>query len=56
MLAIIEDLEMIKKKGTDKHINKIPDSLSLYEMPKIALCGTAHLLRSVLLMYLKNIT
>ena len=38
------------KKWTDKHINKIPDSPSLYEMKNIALCGTACLLGRVLSM------
>ena len=36
------------KKGTDKHIKKIPDSLSIYEIQKIALYGTAYLFRKVL--------
>ena len=37
----------IIKKGTGKHINKIPGSPSLYEIQNIALWGTAHLLRRV---------
>ena len=44
------------KEGRDKHINKLPASSSLYEIQKIALCGTAHFFRRVLLMWLKNIT
>ena len=32
------------KKETAKHINKIPDSPSLYEIQIIALCRTAYLL------------
>ena len=46
----------VMKKGTDKCINKIPGSPSFYEIEKIALCGTAHLLRIVLSMWLENIT
>ena len=40
-------LGMIKNR-TDKHIKKITGNLSQYEIHKIALCGTAHLLRRVL--------
>ena len=36
------------KKGADKYIYKIPGSPSIYEILKIALCGTAHLLNTVL--------
>ena len=45
--VIVEVLGMIKK-GSDKHINKIPDSSSLYEIQKLALCGTPHFFRRVL--------
>ena len=38
------------KKGTDKHINKIPGNPQLYETQKIALCGTANFFRTVLSM------
>ena len=44
------------KKGTDKHINKIPGSPCLYEIPNFAFCGTAHLLKSILSMWLNNVT
>ena len=46
-VPMIVGAQGIIKKRTDKHINKIPDSPSPYEMPKIALCGTAHLLRRI---------
>ena len=42
--VIMGALGMIKK-GTDKHINRIPCNRSLYEIQQIALCGTTHLLR-----------
>ena len=44
------------KKGTDKYINKIPGSPSLYGIQLIAFCGTAHFFKRSLLMWLKNIT
>ena len=47
MPVIVQAIGVIKK-DTDKHINKIPGSPSLYEIQKIALCETAHLLRRVL--------
>ena len=34
VLVMVEALSMIKKV-TDKHINKIPDSPSLYEIQKL---------------------
>ena len=49
MPVIVGALGMIKK-GTDKHINKIAGSPSLYEIQKIALSRTAHLLWRVLSM------
>ena len=55
MAVIVGALGMIKK-GTDKHINNIPVSPSLYEIQKIALFRTAYLLRRVLSMWQKNIT
>ena len=48
MPVIVWALGMIKKGRDKKHINKIPDSSSWYEIQKIALCRTAHLLRKVL--------
>ena len=33
MPVIVKDLDIIKK-GTDEHINKEPDNLSLYEIQK----------------------
>ena len=42
MTVIVGVLDMIKK-GTNKHIEKIPGSPSLYEILKNALCGAAHL-------------
>ena len=40
----------IIKKGTEKHLEKIPRSLNLDEMQKIALTVTAHILRKTLSM------
>ena len=42
--------------NNNKHINTISGNLSLYEIEKTALCGTALLLKRLLSMYLKNIT
>ena len=39
-----------KKKGTEKHLKKIPGSPNLAEMQKIALTGTTHILRKTLSM------
>ena len=47
--AVIGALGMIKK-GTEKHLEKIPGSPKLNEMQKIALTGTAHILRKTLSM------
>ena len=44
---VIGALGMIKK-GTEKHLEKIPRRPSLVEMGKIALTGTAHILRKTL--------
>ena len=38
------------KKGTEKHLEKISGSPNLGEMQKIALTGTAHILRKTLSM------
>ena len=38
------------KKGNEKHLEKIPGSPGLAEMQKIALTGTAHILRTILSM------
>ena len=46
----------MNNKGTDKHINKIPGNPNRYEMQKIDLCGTAHLIRRVLSMCNGKIT
>ena len=51
--AIVGVLAMIKK-GTDTHINKIPDS-RYWIQKKIAFYWTAHLFRKILSMWLKNI-
>ena len=40
----------IIKKGTEKHLEKIPGSSNLAEMQKIAPTGTAHILRKTLSM------
>ena len=40
----------ITKKGTKKHLEKIPWNLNLAEMQKIALTGTANILRKTLSM------
>ena len=45
---IVGALGMIKK-GTDKHINKIPGNSSQYEK-QIAFCRIAHLLKRVISM------
>ena len=50
--VVIGTLGMIKK-GTEKHLEKIPRSLSLDEMRKIALTVTDHILRKTLSMYKK---
>ena len=47
-MLVIVGARGIIKKGTDKHIIKIPDSPSLYHIQKIALCGTVHLLWKIL--------
>ena len=44
MPVIVGALGIIKK-GADKLISNIPEFLSLHEIQKKALCGTAHLLR-----------
>ena len=49
ILVVIEALGMIKK-GTEKHLEKKPGSPNLSEMQKIALTGTAHILRKTLSM------
>ena len=36
------------KKGLEKHTNKIPGNINLTEIQKIALLGSAHILRRVL--------
>ena len=38
------------KKGTEKHLEQIRGSPNLAEMQKIALTGTAHILRKTLSM------
>ena len=43
-LQIVSGLGMIKKRR-DKHINKIPDNPSLYDMQNIAFCRPAYLLK-----------
>ena len=55
-LPVIRGILGMTKKTTDKHINRIHSSPSLYEQEKNALCGTAHLLRRLLSMWMKNIT
>ena len=45
--VVIRTLGIIKK-GTEKHLGKIPGSLSLDEMQKIALTVTARILRKTL--------
>ena len=47
--VVIGALGMIKK-GTEKHLEKIPGSPNLAEMQKIALKGTAHILRKTISM------
>ena len=47
--VVIGTLGMIKK-GTKKHLEKIPGSLNLAQMQKIALTGTAYILRKTLSM------
>ena len=45
--VVIGALGMIKK-GTEKHLDKIPESPNLGELQKITLTGTAHILRKTL--------
>ena len=45
--VVIGALDMIKK-GTEKHLEKIPESPNLGEQQKITLTGTAHILRKTL--------
>ena len=47
--VVIGALVMIKK-GTEKHLQKIPESPNLGEMEKISLTGTAHIPRKTLSM------
>ena len=47
--VVVGALRMIKK-GTEKHLEKIPISPNVVEMQKIALKGTAHILRKTLSM------
>ena len=49
ILVVIGTLGMIKK-GTEKHLEKIPGSPNLAEMQKIALTGITHILRKTLSM------
>ena len=44
---VIGDLGMIKK-GTEKHLEKIPGSPNPGEVQKIAVTGTAHIVRKIL--------
>ena len=43
-MSVIVGAPGMMKKGTDKHIKKIPGSPSFYEIQKIALCGTVILI------------
>ena len=36
------------KKGIEKHIEKIPGTINITELQKIALLGSSHILRKVL--------
>ena len=47
--GVVGALVMIKK-GTEKHLEQIRGSPNLAEMQKIALTGTAHILRKTLSM------
>ena len=47
--VVIGTLGMIKK-GTEKNLEKIPGSPNLAKMQKIALIGTAYILRKTLFM------
>ena len=44
-VPVIEGTPCTIKKGTDKHINKIPGSPIVYEIQNFALCSTAYLFR-----------
>ena len=44
-VSVVDGALVIIKKRADELGNKIPVSPSSYEIQKIALCGTAHLLR-----------
>ena len=47
--VVIVALEVVKK-GIEKQIHKIPGSINVTELQKIALLGSAHILRKVLSM------
>ena len=38
----------LMKKGVEQYTNRIPGNINIYEVQKIALLGTAHILRRVL--------
>ena len=47
--VMIGALGMVKK-GTEKHLEQTPGGLNLAQMQKVALTGTAHILRKTLSM------
>ena len=55
-VPVIEGALGMIKKETDRHINGIPGSPSLYEIQKILFRGTVYLLWKVPSMYVKDIT
>ena len=53
--VMVETFDILKTER-DKHIKNTAGNPSLYEMQKLALCGTAHLLKRILLIRLKIIS
>jgi hypothetical protein len=47
MPVVIGALGLVKK-GMEKYTDKIPGNINIHEIHKIALLGTAHILRRVL--------
>ena len=45
--VVIGDFRLMKK-GLENYIDKIPGNINIHEVQKIALLGTAHILRRVL--------
>ena len=46
-VPVVIGVSSLIKKGTEKHLEKIPGSPNIGEMQKIALIDTAHILRKI---------